>query len=401
MRPKHFPFMKKQDKNSLAFAIGIDGNEANEVRGDIGERVGVNNYCFNLLWSLHKQAQKRGDLLFVVFLKGSPRSDLPPRTNFWKYEILNGKRFWILSRLLPRLLFDSKIDVFFSPNHYLPPVPFLPLISTIHDLGYLDFSGQFPKNQYWQLKVWSAISIIISKYIITPSIASKRDIVRHYSFASKKVSVIPHGLDGEFEMLNISNNVVRQIIKKYKINFPYIVFIGTIKPSKNVEGLLNAFEIVKKNYPKLKLVIVGPKGWMWEGVFRKIKNSKYKKDIIVTGFVESKEKFAILKGASVFTVPSLTEGFGMDVLCALFIKTPVVAGNIGSLPEVSGKAGILVDPKSDESIAKGILKVLEMGGLEYNKLIEAGRAQASKYSWEKCGKETLSVFLKAGRKKYV
>ena len=138
----------------------------------------------------------------------------------------------------------DKPDVIFSPSHYLPPVTFMPKVFTVHDLGYLRFSAQFKKYDFWQLKYWTAISVSISKYIIAVSNSSKGDIVRHYPFASKKIHVVHHGYDKERFNQKITNHVVRRVKKKYGIDKDYILFLSTLKPSKNVDGILEAYKLL-------------------------------------------------------------------------------------------------------------------------------------------------------------
>src|SRR3989344_8095970 len=207
--------------------IGIDGNEANQ-----NERVGVHQYALALLWGLYKlQDTETSDITFMIYLKNAPQSDLPPENSHWKYKIIYGGKVWILTKLMPALMITEKIDVFYSPSHYLPPFSRSPKVFMIHDLGYLKFSEQFKKYDFWQLKYWSAISIIISKYIICPSESTGRDIVRHYPFARKKIKVVPHGYNSSQFHMNISKKIVRLISKKYGITNNYILFLSTLKPS--------------------------------------------------------------------------------------------------------------------------------------------------------------------------
>ncbi len=377
--------------------IGLDGNEANEVRGDILGRAGVNQYAFKLFWELYRLADKNPDLRFVIFLKHAPKSDLPAENMRWKYEVLSGGPAWTITKLLPRLAFGAKPDVFFSPNHYLPPVPFLPMVCVIHDLGYLEFSEQFAKNQYWQLKYWSAISVAISKYIICPSQSTRNDIVRHYPFALNKVFPIPHGYDMWDSNVDLSTNVVRQVKNKLIINGEYILFLGTLKPSKNATGLIEAFSLIASKFKNLQLVIAGAKGWKFEDTFALVKKYGLTKRVVFTGYVSEKDKPALLKGACVFAQPSFWEGFGMDVLNALSLGKPVVLSKAGSLPEIAGNAGIYVDPQSVKSIAKGLRYVLEMDQLAYNRLTALGKKQVKGFSWRKSALETLEILKKAKR----
>jgi glycosyltransferase involved in cell wall biosynthesis len=271
-------------------------------------------------------------------------------------------------------------------------------VVSITDLGYLEFSEQFEKKVFWQLKYWSAISIFVSKGIIAISKNTADDILRHYPFASKKIKVTHLAYDNSRFYFPIPKKNVRQVKRKYKIDKNYILYLGTLKPSKNVEGLIDAFDIVSKDFPDLQLVIAGKKGWLFESIFKKVESLGLERKVIFTDFISEDDKAPLMAGASVFVCPSFWEGFGLIALEAMACGTPVVVSNIASFPEVVGDAGILVDPYKKESIAKGISKVLKMNSLEYNKLVEAGLKQAALFSWEKTAKETLS-FLKDIAKK--
>ena len=121
------------------------------------------------------------------------------------------------------------------------------------------------------------------------------------------------------------------------------------------------------------------------------------KDIIFTDYVPEEDKPGLIKGAKLFVLPSFWEGFGLDVLNAMASGVPVVVSNVASLPEVVGKAGILVDPYNIKSIEGGIRKVLSMSQAQYNTLVEAGIKQAGRFSWEKTARETLQILEKAAK----
>ena len=376
--------------------IGIDGNEAN-----VENRVGVNTYAFELLWNLWKlQDEWKNDHKLIVFLKNEPRGDMPKETDSFKYTVLTGGSQWILTKLTPYLFGKGRTcDIFFSPSHYVPLFAPMPRFCSIMDLGYLEFTGQFRKKDFWQLKVWSAMSIFISKGIFAISNSTKRDIVRHYPFAKDKIHVTPLAYDKSKFNLDISQNDVRRVAARHSIVHDYVLYLGTLKPSKNLEGLLTAFQSVIANsqFPisNLTLVIAGKKGWMFDSIFRKVKDLKLEDKVIFTDFVPEEDKTGIIAGAKLFVLPSFWEGFGLDALNAMAAGVPVVVSNVGSLPEVVKDAGILVDPHSPESIAGGIKKVLSMDKTHYNSIVKKGLDQAKKFSWEKTARETLKILTHA------
>jgi glycosyltransferase involved in cell wall biosynthesis len=368
--------------------IGIDGNEAN-----IEKRVGVNTYAYEILRNLWKlQDEWKDDHKIIVYLKDTPRKDMPGETQYFKYKVIKGGSLWILTKLMPSLFFEQpKCDIFFSPSHYIPPISSIPCICSIMDLGYLEYTTQFRKKDFWQLKVWSAISIYISKAIIAISNSTMKDIVRHYPRSESKIYVTPLAYDADKFNTRISNDDVRRVRDRYSIVSDYVLYLGTLKPSKNILGLIEAFSKLKVPDSGLKLVIAGKKGWLFEPIFEKVKKLGLEDRVVFTDFVSEEDKPGLIKGAKLFVLPSFWEGFGLDALNAMATGVPVVASNVGSLPEVVGDAGILVDPKDPESIAQGMREVLLAPPEKYNSMIRRGLAQAKKFSWEKTARETLKI----------
>ena len=375
--------------------VGIDGNEAN-----VRERVGVNTYSYELIKNLWKlQDEWKGKHTLIVYLKGDPKEDMPKETQYFRYKVIKGGSVWILTKLMPHLLFAKpKCDVFFSPSHYVPPIATIPRICSIMDLGYLEYTEQFRKKDFWQLKVWSAISIFVSKAIIAISNSTKGDIVRHYPFAKDKIYVTPLAYDADRFNTKISDEDVRRVRDRYSIVSDYVLYLGTLKPSKNIEGLISAYNALKFQNPNyksqiggIKLVIAGKKGWLYESIFQKVKELSLEDRIIFTDYVSEADKPGLIKGARLFVLASFWEGFGLDVLNAMACGVPVVASNTGSLPEVVGDAGVMVNPNDTESIAQGMKEVLLAPVTKYNGMVEKGLAQAKKFSWEKTARETLRV----------
>ncbi len=368
--------------------IGIDGNEAN-----VDKRVGVNTYAYELLKNLRKlQDEWKDKHTLVVYLKENPKEDMPKESQFFKYKVIKGGSAWILTRLMPYLFFGKpKCDIFFSPSHYVPPIASIPRICSIMDLGYLEFTEQFRKKDFWQLKLWSAISIFVSKRIIAISNSTKEDIVRHYPFAKDKIYVTPLAYDADRFNTQITNDDVRRVMDKYSIVTDYVLYLGTLKPSKNIENLIEAFSKLRTLKPELRLVIAGKKGWLFEPIFEKVEKMRLTDRIIFTDFVDEEDKPALIRGARLFVLPSFWEGFGLDALNAMACGVPVVVSGVGSLPEVVGGAGIIVDPKDTESITQGMKEVLLAPVAKYNGYVRKGLEQVKDFSWEKTARKTLEV----------
>jgi glycosyltransferase involved in cell wall biosynthesis len=397
--------MKKLTKTKKII-VGIDGNEAN-----LQSRVGINVYAHELLKNLALlQEEWKNEFDLIVYLKNKPLPDMPKETKNFSYKVLGGGGKWILTKLMPYLLtIDKKPDIFFSPSHYVPPFATMPRICSIMDLGYLEFSGQFKKFDFWQLKAWSAISIYISKAIISISQKTKDDIVRHYPISKNKIYVTPLGFDSGKFTTAIDMNDVRRVKNKYSIVSNYVLFLGTLKPSKNIEGVIEAFYFLKNKMKvsvseraqlkDLKLVIGGKKGWLYDSIYNKVTELGISDSVIFTDYVDEKDKPGLIRGAKVFVIPSHWEGFGLDALSAMAAGIPVVASRTGSLPEVVGSAGVLVDPKNPESIAEGMKEVILGGQKKYNRLQALGLMHVKDFSWKETARGTLEVFRKVAQGK--
>ena len=368
--------------------IGIDGNEAN-----IENRVGVNMYAYEVIWGLYKMSQEKPfEHRLIVYLKNKPLSDMPKPTKNFEYKLLPGGKVWILTKLMPHLFLASqKPDIIFSPSHYVPPFSPVPRVCSIMDLGYLEFSAQFKKYDYWQLKAWTAISILVSKYIISISEATKKDIVRHYKFAVKKIRVMPLAHDKKVFNPKIKDDNVRLIKKRHSIVNDYILFLSTLKPSKNLDGVLEAFAIISRDYPDLQLVVTGKRGWLYQETLKKVEELELGGKVIFTGFIPEEDKPALLRGAKLLVSPSFWEGFGLHVLESMAVGTPVVVSDRGSLREVVGEAGEIVDPQNAKDIAKGIDKILGESDVKYQERVKRGIIRSQKFDWDQTAKLTLSI----------
>lgn len=369
--------------------IGVDGNEAN-----VKQRVGSGQYTYELLKQFARISSKK----FLVYLKDQPVSDLPRETENFKYEVFGPKKFWTQFALPLKLTFKRDFDVFFSPAHYGPRFSKIPYVVTIHDLSYLHFPEMFKKDDLLQLTAWSKYSIKNSVHIIVPSQTTKDDIVKNYKVLPSKITVTYEGYD-ESRFKPQPESRIDQVKKKYKIIGDYIIFVGTLQPRKNLERLIEAFNLIngklKMENGKLSLLIVGKKGWLYEPIFETVKRLNLESKVIFADYVPNDELPALISGTKIYVLPSLWEGFGIPVIEAQACGVPVVVSNTSSLPGIVGESGILVDPENVESIAVGIKKALDPRVRP--DFIKRGFLNIKRFSWQTCGRKTLKVLEKAGR----
>jgi len=378
--------------------IGINGYEAIvprfgfEKKSGLPNRVGSGEFCFQLLLELSK-IDKNNE--YFVYLPKKPSSDMPPETEKWHYVVFSSK-LWTLIGLSKKLFNDkNKIDVFFSPTHYLPFYVPKPSAISILDVSYLHFPKLFKKRDLYQLKLWGRFSIGKAKKIITISKSSKNDIIKAYGIDSGKIEVIYPGIKQgsniEYPVLSMD-----RLREKYGIDKDYILFVGTIQPRKNIERLIEAFSTIKNK--KLKLVVVGKKGWMYEDILNAPKKFGITDRVKFLDSVTDEDLPSFYKNAICFVLPSLYEGFGLPVLEAMQYGCPVLTSNISSLPEAGGDSVLYCDPENVDDIAKNLESMIQNSELR-KKLIEKGFEQVKKFSWEKTAKETLNALQELSIKK--
>jgi glycosyltransferase involved in cell wall biosynthesis len=373
--------------------IAIDGNEAN-----IPNRVGSNVYAFELITAFNELIKSQRDVEVTVLLSAKPIKDLPNERKYWNYKVITPRKFWT-QWALPIHLFlnQDTYDVLYTPGHYAPRISSVPYISSVMDLAFLSFPEQFKKNDLLQLKNWTKYSVTNAQKVIAISEYTKKDVTKFYNKKAGDVVLIPPAVHPP--TFKPGNKDGKKVSKKFGITDPYIVHVGTIQPRKNITRLIEAYEKVmrkmaasrSKKARQYQLVLVGKIGWLADPIMKRIANSPFSKNIIITGFVTEKEKFTLLKFAQCSAHLGLYEGFGIPPLETLHMGTIPIVSNTTSLPEVVGKAGITTDPYNISSIATALESVLTLSARERAKLRKLGREQIKQFSWENSAEELLKT----------
>lgn len=374
--------------------FGIDANEAN-----VEKKVGVSEYSYELLQQFSELSVNESE--WEVYLKKLPRDEFPKERKNWRYNVFGPTKLWT-QIALPLMLFrqKNKPDVFFSPGHYAPRFSPVPRVISIMDLAFFHFPEYFTKKDLTQLHNWTRYSVKAAKKIITISEATKNDIIKLYSVPRGKIEVIYPGIKHTFSTTKSMTKT--EIQEKYNISDHYVLFVGTLQPRKNIEKLIEAFALAKKSLndtsKDLQLVIVGKKGWQFESILSAPERFNVEESVKFLDFVPDADLSALYKDAQLFAFPSLYEGFGLPVLEAMRYGCPVLTSNISSLPEAGGDAAYYIDPGDAKDIAQGIEKLITNPKLR-SEMIEKGKKQISKFSWEKAAKETLAVLEEVGKNK--
>lgn len=304
--------------------------------------------------------------------------------------------FWMYLKL-PKILKEDNIDIFWGTQHLLPMrnkyTKNIKFVLTIHDLAIkkLKTVGSL-KNTIIQ-KLFVKRSLKAADKVIAISEATKKDIIELYKINEDKITIIYNGTNLIENTYDLTKEQEKEIQEKFGIKeTPYLFFLSTIEPRKNVPTLVKAYEYIRNKNENLKLILAGGLGWKYEGVLELVENSNYKDDIVMPGYISKEEKEYLFKNASCFVYPSLYEGFGLPILEAMINKQIVVTANNSSLPEVGGEAAFYyVETLNFENLGNKIIEAINLKEEERKKRVELGLAQAKKFTWEKCAKETLQI----------
>ncbi len=371
--------------------IGIDVSS-------VSYQTGVSNYTLNLVRNLIKLDKTNQYKLFYSSLRlPLPKEiqDLSKHANVSIYQF----RFpptllqilWNQLRLIPIEFLIGKCDIFHTSDWTQPPTISAKTITTIHDLTpFLHPEWHHPKviNAHRRKMYWAVKKCI---HFICVSQNTQTDLLKLFPQINKqKTSVIYESAESKYgQFLKLSEKIQQQkkdVIKKQYGLENFILAQGTREPRKNLNRLINAFLIFKKKYPKTKieLAITGKYGWG---------NDISTKDpsIKILGFIPEKDMVALHASAICLAYPSLYEGFGLPIIKSLKVGTPVITSNNSSLKEIASECAILVDPMSENDIAKAIEKITQSQKLR-QQLSQKGLEVAKQFSWTKTAQQTLQLY---------
>lgn len=329
-------------------------------------RVGVYTTTFNLIKEWSKVDKNNNQLLLYSFYQ-IPPNIMKSFGRRVKNIIVRPIRGWNHFSLPLRLWLD-KPDFFIGPSQSLPLFLPCPALVIVHDLGFEHYSECYP-NSYRQLRRISLTAIKKAKYIVAVSKATKKDLVKFYGAPLGKIRVLYQGPGECFRP------------SKTPPKCSYFLFVGALKPIKNIPRLLRAYSIfLKKTGKNIPLLLAGGDLWLDQEIFPTVQKLKLQDRVKFLGYVNQKKLVNLYQNALAFVSPSLYEGFGMTLLEAMACDCPVIAGNAGGQSEVVGEGGILVNPKNEKEIAEALIKIATSRKLR-NKLILLGRRQLSLFSW--------------------
>lgn len=322
-----------------------------------------------------------------------PDKQLQKSGSYQKLPDLIALPLWVQFQL-PRILNQLEIDLYLHTGTppllpVLPPWSKIKKIIFLHDLINVKSPRFFKPITFVHGSVAKWLALRFFDHILCNSVATKNDAVGLLKANPEKITVVPLGLSEAFQKLPSTAAVDRARTIVGNDDIPFVLFVGTIEPRKNLEGLLHGFKLsdLHENH---RLVIVGAQGWMTSNISRLIRKLELDETVVFSGFVSDGELSALYRSAALFCYPSFDEGFGLPVLEAMACGCPVVTSGIPAIREVGGEVPIYVDPKNSQSIAAALKKVAENKLFREN-MARRGMERAKSFTWDRAALEVFKV----------
>jgi glycosyltransferase involved in cell wall biosynthesis len=362
--------------------IGIDARKLHDF--------GIGTYIRNLLRHLGRLDRQTE---FVVLCRAEDREALAATGQNFRAVPESAANYSLAEQVrIPLALKREGVTLFHAPHYVLPPLVRCRSVVTIHDCIHLMFPQYLP-SRLALAYARTSISLAARRAtrVMTVSESSKRDILRFVDMEPDRIDVIYNAYDERFEIEPREEDVVR-VRERYQLHDEFVLYAGNVKPHKNLERLIAAFNLVRaRGLDHLKLVLIGDEISKYAALRRAVHQHQLHKYVRFLGYMPHETLAVMYRLAGVFVFPSLYEGFGLPPLEAMASGTPVVTSNVSSLPEVAADAAILVDPYDPGAIADGIERVLGDETLRAD-LRRRGLARARQFSWEQSVRRVREIY---------
>ncbi len=364
-----------------------------DISAAVHSKAGIGRYAESLAEALIQAQPERFGLFYNQGGNGRFPSILPANT--LRHSINLGYKPWRMAVLLGQMghiPFNRLVPgatLFHSTEHLLLPLRGVPTVLTVHDLIYKLFPAYHKKLNYWYLNAAMPLFCRRAEAIIAVSQATKRDIVHYYNVDPAKIHVVYEAAAAHFQPPGPSK--IDQVRQAYSLPDQFLIHLSTIEPRKNLSRLLDALLVLRRDFPALRLVLAGGKGWLFDDFFAKIAALGLQDVVIPLGWVPDEDLPAILAAADLAVQPSLYEGFGLSILEHMACGQVVAASNASSHPEVGGEAVAYFDPQNVDEIT-AVLHRLLTDKEEYRHRQQLGLKQTAKFSWARAAQETIAVY---------
>lgn len=314
------------------------------------------------------------------------------------FHVVHGQSFGQLTRLwhenvtLARHL--EGLEVLWSPSNFIAPcLPSrIPQAATIYDLQHRWFPRNFSRLQNTVREILFRLTFSKASAWFAISDFSRRDVLKRYGASPKKAHSVLLGADLPGET---PAEKEKATLKKYNLQKPYFIFPATMAPHKGHAFLMEALAKANQRHPGKvpQLVLTGRKTGLWPGIESQIQELGPGQSVTHLGYLPQEDTLALVGGAQALLFPSRFEGFGLPVLEAMSLGTPVLASRNTAILEVAGKGARLLPTYDADSWADAIVQISQDEGLR-TKLVKRGHENCKRFSWEKCARETLAILLK-------
>lgn len=371
--------------------IGFDYTAA------VRQGAGIGRWARCLVRALIDLDQENSYTLFYAPAKrNEPTPALPRGRHVTGHQLRLTERllnvlWYKLGVPLPIDTLAGRADVFHFPDYTLPPVRQGATVVTVHDLSFLLMPECAEQRLRAHLEKVVPPSVREANLVCVDSENTRNELSTLLDVDPERTEVVYGGVDARFHPVT-DPRLLEAARLKYGLRFPFILYVGTIEPRKNLGRLLKAYiQLRERHHTEHRLVIAGGLGWLYQDILSEIDQLAAEQEVIFLGRVPDDDLPLLYSLCDLFVFPSLYEGFGFPPLEAMACGKPVVCSNASSLPEVVGDAGVLVSPYDVDGLADAMDQLL----CDPERRASLGRqslARAKRFSWEDSARQTLEIY---------
>ena len=361
--------------------VGIDARLVYYSQAGIGQYI---LHLVNGLSSLDDGTE------YVLLQSRKDNTTILEQSNFRRVSLWTPSHHRLERYSLNVELMRLGLDVLHSPDFIPPHRPSCKSVITVHDLAFLLYPHFLTKES---ARYYGHIDQAVrwTDHIISVSESTKRDTIQHLGVPEEKITVVYEAANPIFRPLDKSE-ARQHVLDRHGVDGPFVLFVSTIEPRKNVPTLLRAIHQLQQCYKEdVRLVLAGGKGWLFEDAFAVVKDLKLDGRVHFLGRVSSEDLLSLYNAAEMLAHPAFYEGFGLPPLEAMACGLPVIVSDVASLPEVVGDAGLLIDPQDEDELTVAMWRVLNDGTLG-SEMRDKGLLQAQRFSWERAARETQEIY---------
>ncbi|MBN1218226.1 MAG: glycosyltransferase family 4 protein [Anaerolineae bacterium] len=353
--------------------------------------AGISWYIFNLLKNL---PQASPDLFEYHAFLSEPvfrESSLVLHPSWLPTQRPAVRIFWE-QFIQPLVLQWANVDLLHALAFVAPVAAPCPFVVTVYDLSFLRYPEAFRPFNRRYLATFTARSVKQASAVITISESTRQDVINFLGVSPERVYPVYCGVDATYRPLPADE--VRAFKSAHQLPDTFLLYLGTLEPRKNVDGLIHAYARWRKDDPAAPpLIVAGGKGWYYHIIFQLVESLNLTESVRFPGYIPQDELPLWYNAATLFVYPSHFEGFGLPVLEAMACGTPVLTSNTSSLPEVAGQNGdaCLVSPTDIAALAEAMAELMANANLRAS-MSARGLARAAQFTWEKTARETVAIY---------